>query len=315
MPYLKRAAACGTLALLPVIAAAHVPGEIQEDDSTLLLSGLLLLSAVLYAGGFLRLWPHVHARAQLWWRAASYLAGWLTLVAALLSPLDRAANGSFGWHMIQHETLMLVAAPLLVIGRALPTFLWALPHRARVAAGHATRAGWLRGTWNGLTSPLSAWLLHAAALWLWHAPVLFNAAVTNATVHDWQHATFLVTALVFWHALLHKSARARRGLALLYLFTTTIHTGVLGALLTFAGRPLYATLDAGLREASSLTALEDQQLGGLIMWVPGSIVYVAAALMLAARWLRDLGVRDTTRESPGPADTPSSTPPMASPRI
>ncbi|HUQ12612.1 MAG TPA: cytochrome c oxidase assembly protein [Steroidobacteraceae bacterium] len=297
--------------VLPAAAMAHVPGEIQEDHSALVLSGLLLLSAVLYAGGFLRLWPHVHARAQLWWRAVAYVAGWMTLVVALLSPLDRAASGSFAWHMIQHETLMLIAAPLLVIGRALPTFLWALPHGARVSAGHATKASWFRGAWNRLTSPLSAWLLHAAALWLWHAPALFNAAVTNATVHDWQHATFLVTALIFWHALLNKSARARRGLALLYLFTTTIHTGVLGALLTFAGRPFYATLDGGLREASSLSALEDQQLGGLIMWVPGSIVYVAAALILAARWLSALDGHGAPRST----DRPSSTPPLASPRI
>jgi cytochrome c oxidase assembly factor CtaG len=237
----------------------------------------------------------------------------LTLVIALLSPLDRAATGSFAWHMVQHETLMLIAAPLLVIGRALPTFLWALPHRARLRVGLATRAGWLRGAWNTLTAPLSAWLLHAAALWLWHAPALFNAAVTNATVHDWQHATFLVTALIFWHALLHKSARARHGMALLYLFTTTIHTGVLGALLTFAARPLYSTLDAGLREASALSALEDQQLGGLIMWVPGSMVYVAAALWLAARWLRVLDEGATLRQ--GATVKPSSTSPAVSPRF
>lgn len=185
---------------------------------------------------------------------------------------------------------MLVAAPLLVIGRALPTFLWSLPHRARVRAGHATRTAWLRSTWNALTTALSAWVMHAAALWLWHVPAFFNAAVTSTAVHDWQHATFLVTALVFWHALLRKGAQASRGLALVYLFTTTIHTGVLGALLTFAPRPLYATLDPGLRDALGPTALEDQQLGGLIMWVPGSIVYVAAALLLAAQWLRSLEV-------------------------
>jgi putative membrane protein len=299
--------------LLPGVALAHVPGEIPKDDSTLVLSALLLISALLYAGGLLRLWPHVHARGQLWWRALAFVAGWSTLVAALLSPLDRAASGSFAWHMVQHEVLMLIAAPLLVIGRALPTFLWALPPRARVTVGLATKAGWLRSCWNVLTAPLSAWLLHAAALWLWHAPALFNAAVTNATVHDWQHATFLVTALIFWHALLHKSARARHGMALLYLFTTTIHTGVLGALLTFAGRPLYSTLDAGLREASALSALEDQQLGGLIMWVPGSLVYVAAALWLAARWLR---VLDEGGGSPrGPAANPSSSPPLVSPRF
>lgn len=299
--------------LLPGVARAHVPDGLEEDNSTLVLTALLLISGLLYAGGLLRLWPHVHARGQLWLRALSFVAGWMTLVGALLSPLDRAASGSFAWHMVQHEALMLIAAPLLVIGRALPTFLWALPHRARLAVGLATKATWLRRAWNTLTAPLSAWLLHAAALWLWHAPALFNAAVTDPAVHDWQHATFLATALIFWHALLHKGARARQGMALIYLFTTTIHTGVLGALLTFAGRPLYSTLDAGLREASALSALEDQQLGGLIMWVPGSLVYVAAALWLAARWLRVLDEGGGARQAS--AANPSSTPPVVSPRF
>jgi putative membrane protein len=163
-----------------------------------------------------------------------------------------------------------------------------MPHRARLSLGHASKSPALRTLWNSLTSPISAWLLHAAALWLWHVPALFNAAVTRSAVHDWQHASFLVTALIFWHALFHKCTRHTRGMAVVYLFTTTIHTGVLGALLTFAPRPLYATLDAGIRDAAALTALEDQQLGGLIMWVPGSIVYVTIALLLAANWLRSL---------------------------
>ena len=131
-------------------------------------------------------------------------------------------------------------------------------------------------------------------------------------MHDWQHASFLVTALIFWHALLHKGARARPGMGLLYLFTTTIHTGVLGALLTFAPRPLYATLDSGLRDAAALSLLEDQQLGGLIMWVPGSLVYVGAALWIAAHWLRSMERRDAAF---GPADSTSSSPPLASPRF
>lgn len=299
-----------SLLLWPAGALAHVPGEIQEDSTTLLVSGLLLASALLYAGGLLRLWPHVRARRELYGRAAAFAAGWGVLAVSLLSAVDRAAASSFAWHMVQHESLMLVAAPLLVIGRALPTFLWSLPHDARVSVGLATRAGWLRGPWKALTSPLSAWLLHALALWGWHVPAFFNAAVTQRGVHDWQHVSFLVTALIFWHALLHKSARASRGLALVYLFTTTIHTGVLGALLTFAPRPLYATLDPGLRDASSLTALEDQQLGGLIMWVPASIVYVGAALLLIAGWLRALEGRD-----PGPRRDSSSSSPFASPRF
>jgi putative membrane protein len=302
MPHLRKMLwAVGIIA--PAVAGAHA-AESPEGDSSLLVGGLLMLAALMYVAGLLRLWPQTHARTQLRWRAVSFATGWVALLTALLSPLDQWASSSFAWHMVQHEVLMLVAAPLLVIGRGLPTFLWALPHDARLALGRATKQNWLRASWNGLMSPLSAWTLHAAALWLWHVPAFFNAAVTQSGIHDWQHASFLGTALIFWHALLRKSVRASRGLALVYLFTTTIHTGVLGAFLTFAPRVLYATFDAGLRDRAT-TALEDQQLGGLIMWVPGSIVYVTVALLLAAQWLRSLE----------PASGSSSSPPPMTPRF
>jgi putative membrane protein len=287
----KRSAAL--LLSWPALAHAHSGSDVAISDgttfdgSTLLVWALLAVSALLYAGGLLRLRAHVRARRELWWRAAAFVSGWFVLAVALLSPLESEAGRSFAMHMIQHEVLMLVAAPLLVLGRGLPTFLWAFPHGARLAVGHATKRRWLRSAWETLTSPLSAWLLHALALWLWHVPRFFNAAVLDATVHDWQHASFLVTALIFWHALLRTGRQVARGMALVYLFTTTIHTGVLGALLTFAPRPLYATLDRGLRD-SAFTLLEDQQLGGLIMWVPGALVYVGVALVLTVRWLRAL---------------------------
>jgi putative membrane protein len=267
-------------------ASAHAPTTITTSPP-LAVAAALLVAALLYIAGVARLWPHVHARRELLWRAAAFAAGWGALALALLSPLDTRAGSSFAMHMIQHEVLMLVAAPLLVIGRGLPTFLWAVPHDARLRLGRATKVDWVRRTWDALTSAFSAWLLHAAALWLWHVPAFFNAAVRDAAVHDWQHGTFLVTALLFWHALLRHGGNGSRGLAIVYLFTTTIHTGVLGALLTFATRPLYATLDSGI-SVGTLTTLEDQQLGGLIMWVPGALVYVAVALVLTVRWLRSL---------------------------
>jgi putative membrane protein len=103
-------------------------------------------------------------------------------------------------------------------------------------------------------------------------------------VHELQHLTFLLTALVFWAALFDERRRERQGAAILYLFTTTVHTSILGALITFAAHPWYASY---LQTSTQwgLTALEDQQLGGLIMWVPGSLVYVGAALVLLARWI------------------------------
>ena len=135
------------------------------------------------------------------------------------------------------------------------------------------------------------------ALWLWHVPAFFNAALANEAVHDWQHASFLASALVFWHALLRQPARGARGAALVYLFTTTLHTGVLGALLTFTRTPLYGGIDPGLSVDWGLTPLEDQELGGLIMRVPGALVYVSAALFLLAKWVG----RGETDPAPRPA--------------
>jgi putative membrane protein len=283
MPHLILAAFC----LIATPALAHTSSA-RAGTSTYWLGVSLLVVAIWYTRGLTRLWPHTHARRPMAWRAVAFYAGCVALGIALLPPLDLAAHRSFAFHMVQHETLMLVAAPLLVLGRGLPMFLWALPREGRRGAGRATRWPGTRGIWTRITSPMSAWLLHAAALWAWHVPAWFNAAVTNAAVHHAQHVSFLVTALIFWHALLRHAGQGARGMGLVYLFTTTIHTGVLGALLTFAPRPLYATLDRGLQDASALTPLEDQQLGGLIMWVPGALVYVAVALWLTARWLHAL---------------------------
>jgi putative membrane protein len=272
----------GSLAIAP-LAQAHVPADAQRDAATVV--ALLLIFGLAYAVGVLKLHRAVTARRELYLRVAAFASGWSILALALLSPLDAAAATAFSLHMVQHEVLMLVAAPLLVLGRGLPTLLWAFPHDVRVALGRASRAMWLRAFWRRLTAPLTAWLLHAAALWLWHIPALFNAALAHRAWHDLQHASFLATALIFWHALLRHGAHPARGAAILYLFTTTIHTGVLGALLTFARHPLYAPFDTGLRMFGPLTPLEDQQLGGLIMWVPGALVYMGVALTLLARWL------------------------------
>jgi cytochrome c oxidase assembly factor CtaG len=187
--------------------------------------------------------------------------------------------------MTQHELLMLVAAPLMVLGRPLPYFLWAFPERARAVIGNVVKAGGVQRAWKTLLNPAVAWVLHAVVLWVWHAPALFDAALRNRGVHDLQHLTFLASALVFWAALFEERARERQGAAVLYLFTTTVHTGVLGALLTFATHPWYSAYLTAAPEWG-FSPLEDQQLGGLIMWVPASLVYVGVGLALLARWIQ-----------------------------
>jgi len=268
----------------PVLA--HVPDAASaQPDGIALVASITATALLLYGLGLMRLWSHSHDRSALSWRAVAFGTGCAALIALLLGPLDEAAPRSFALHMLQHEGLMLIAAPMLVLGKPMPLFLWALPHDLRLSFGRVLQSGGLKRSWSWMTAPLTAWVAHALALWLWHAPTLFNAALQDPALHEWQHVTFLLSGLLFWHAVLKRGTHGAQGMALLYLFTTTVHTGVLGALLTFARQPLYASMEQGLTPWLGLTALEDQQLGGLIMWVPGALVYVGAGLWLLSRWV------------------------------
>jgi putative membrane protein len=247
---------------------------------------LLALSLLLYAAGLRRLWPRSRlSRRQLVRQAAWFGAGWVALMLALASPLDSAGSFSFAAHMVQHEFLMIVAAPMLVLGRPLGVWIWGLPRGWRRRTGSATRNGAVRAAWHTLTRPLNAWLLHFAALWMWHVPATFQAGLASNGVHALQHASFLFSALLFWWAVLGKpDSRHALGPAIVYLFTTMMHTGALGALFTLSDTVWYPYYGSKA-QAFGLSALEDQQLGGLIMWIPGGLAYVAAGLVLCARWL------------------------------
>jgi len=271
-------------------AAAHIVGATtpRAGDWPLepWLLGCLAASVTLYAIGVARLWRragvgHGIRVAQV----AAFAAGWLTVAAALASPLDPLGVHLFSAHMLQHELLMLVAAPLLVVARPLAAWTWALPAHSRATVGGALRARGWRRVWSMMRAPLGAWLLHAAALWAWHAPALFSLALRDPVMHTLQHASFLGTALLFWWAVLGSSARVRIGIALLALFTTMVHSTVLGALITLSPQPWYAAYGATSLDLG-VDPLVDQQLGGLLMWVPGGLVYLGAGLWLAARWLK-----------------------------
>ena len=261
----------------------------------------LALSAWLYTRGVRALWRgSVVGRGVRRWQASAFAAGWLALVVALVSPLHPLGAVLFSAHMAQHEILMLVAAPLLVLGKPLLPFLWGLPPlwRRRVG-GWGKTLGRQKG-WQMLTTPLVAWAVHAGVLWGWHVPSLFQATLANELIHTAQHLSFLLSALLFWWALLQNAPGIMGyGAAVLYVFTTSIHSGALGALLTFSSTlwyPAYARTTA----AWGLSPLEDQQLGGLIMWIPAGSVYVIAGLMLFAGWLRQADIRVRRRERQGP---------------
>jgi putative membrane protein len=240
-------------------------------------------SLALYVCGLVRLWRRAGlGRGVTPVRVLCFVAGWLAAAVALLSPLDAVAADLFCAHMAQHELLMVVAAPLMVLGRPIATWTWAMPRGWRRPAGVLTRMTAFAIVWRTLTAPSCAWLLHAAALWVWHWPRLFDAALASGAIHTLQHLSFLLSALLFWWATLGRTrAAVPAGAAMVYLFTTMMHTSALGALLSFAGKPWYPAYYP-TTSSWGLTPLEDQQMGGLIMWIPGGAIYAIAALALIA---------------------------------
>ncbi len=284
----------GHLMSFPGLLLAHAGAPVEPHDlwrSWEFTPGVifpLLITAVLYARGSRRPWSA--SRFQ----SASFWSGWIILFISLASPLHTLGESLFSAHMLQHELLMLCAAPLLVFSRPLVPLLWGLPLSWRRAAGQFTKMRLVQQSWPELTRPLTAWWIHAAALWLWHAPPLFEATLRSDSIHAAQHASFLGSALLFWWSLFYARGRAGHGLGVLYIFTTAVHTSILGALLTFAPHLWYGAY--GIRTAAwGLSPLEDQQIGGLIMWVPGGVVYIGVGLTLFAAWLQGSGVRPDSR--------------------
>jgi putative membrane protein len=248
----------------------------------------LVLTAWMYGRGVRCVWLNAGGtRGVQPWEARAFAAGWIILTLALISPLHRLGGVLFSAHMAQHELLMAVAAPLLVLGRPLIPFLWALPLLWRRNLGSWAATAPVRVTWQFLTLALVAWILHAIAIWIWHAPALYQATLDSETIHSFQHVSFLGTALLFWWALLRgRERRLGRPAAVVYLFTTSVHTSLLGALLAFSSTlwyPLYGSSTASW----GLTPLEDQQLAGLIMWVPAGLAYLIATLAIVASWLNE----------------------------
>ncbi len=280
--------------ITPTSALAHARGGSDDDAGwtfALWLTLPLAASALLWSVGFIRRWRRSSGGKPLLRREALWFASaWIVLALAVLSPLHAAGERSFTMHMIEHEIIMLVAAPFFAIARPMPSLLWGLAQPWRSWVGGI--AAGTSGFWRAISAPLAATGAQAAALWLWHAPSLFDLALWSDFWHAVQHICFFVTALLFWSAVL--DVRRPVGLRALCLFATSMIGGALGALMSFSESPWYAPYAALGMTPQGLTATEDQQLAGILMWVPGGFVHAGAALALLAPFLR----------SPGPERAP-----------
>lgn len=259
---------------------------LEEPASAITLAAL----TATYAVGTLRVWRQAgvgHGIRR--WQVAAFAAGVTTLAIALLSPIGALAEALFWMHMVQHVLLAVIAPPFLVAGAPIVAALWVLPSSPRRRALLAVRRQrWLVRAWYGVTQPLVACGIHAVALWVWHWPALYVAALTHPAVHVLEHTSFVGTAVLLWWAIIHPRSSRRDGYALgvVALFLTTLQSGALGALLSLSNHVLFPAQSAAL--ARGITPLEDQQLAGLVMWVPAGILYMLAMAVVFRAWMRTL---------------------------
>lgn len=270
-------------------ALAHGQGASEQGASWTfdpwILTPLALFGALYLIGTAALLWRS--RRGDRRWNIVLCFGGWLSLAGSLVSPLHSLGEQLFTFHMIEHEIIMAVSAPLLVLANPVGALLWSLPHRLRLWIGRAMRRDAVAACWRWATEGSHATVIHGVAIWAWHWPVLFDAAVSNIAVHRLQHLSFFLSAVLFWWSVFRRS---EAGAAAWHVFITMMHTSILGALMALAPRVLYGVQTANSM-AWGLTPLEDQQLAGLIMWVPAGTIYAGAVLALVAIWIRQSGTR------------------------
>lgn len=270
-------------------AAAHAePGWTSWTWAPWIVANLAALSIV-YGIGWRRMRER---RARVLrvprWHAFAFYVGVISAAVALLSPVD-AYSDVLGWvHMVQHTLLMMVAAPLMVFGSPGYVCLWAVPQGA-----------W-RGAWRHrnllsralksmrVARPLAIWATYALAIWILHLPALYEAALANEFLHDIQHLIFFFTSFVFWRVTFdpYFGRRLNPGAGILYLFVASMHAMILGALMALSPRVWYAAYEKTAPHFG-ISALEDQQIAGYIMWMPAGITFVVVAAMLLVQLIRE----------------------------
>ena len=243
------------------------------------------------------------------WRTISYLSGLAVIWIALMSPIDVLSGQYFFMHMIQHLLLVMIAPPLLLLADPMPIMLWGLPAGLRLEIGRWLRPGALfRRIARAVTAPGLVWLYLVASVVGWHNPGAYNAALRSDLVHDLEHLSFFLPAVLYWWHVIgaapHIHRRLSRGARIGYALAAVPPTAATGIVISFSGGPIYTYYETVPR-LGAMTVLEDQMLGGTIMWIPGSMMYIVAALVLIAQIASE---EERAQHPTGPAWSASPTP-------
>jgi putative membrane protein len=283
----------GTLLLAWLIRSSHA--HIASGEDVLMdwhwrwdVISVLVLFGTLYLRGWLQL-RKIGGEPE-----ASHLVFYVLALAAigvaLLSPIDELAGYLLIAHMIQHELLMMVAPPLILLARPVPVLLWGLGASSRIKIGDLlTQHSPIRRARDFLGRMPVAWSLYVVNLWAWHHPVFYQAALRDEWIHDTEHMLFFLTALLFWWPIVEPASRVapvQAGLRILYLFLAATQDTALSGLIALSPTVLYPHYETALR-LWDLTPKEDQIGGGIVMFAFGNVAYLTAILVVVYVMLGD----------------------------
>ena len=295
MNWRRAVCAAALLALAPGVASAHghgQPGVDLMEGWAWWITALTALVIVWYALGVRR--RARGGRREPRWRQAAFYSGVLLLHFSVEPPLDVLEEHLFSAHMFQHVIIRMMGPMLLALSVPLANLIAGLPRALRrYALRPMVSARPLRAAWGFLVHPFWAAFLWMAALYVWQWPPFFNVTVTHEWADDFQHVVLLITSLFFWWMALDPRGRpgaVRYGTRVLAVLATLFPNILIGAYITFTPHDLYRAYDLSGRIWGVSQAL-DQQIGGLIMWVPGSMMTVVGALVVLVRWVRDDAAR------------------------
>lgn len=284
----------------------------------------LLILGALFSLGWRRLraisgppksWRSLGAR----WRPISYISGLLLIGLALMSPIDVLVQQLFFMHMIQHVLLIMFAPFLLLLPNPMPFLLWGLPDSARLAVGEWLNRILNKGSATGrvlrrLTGPLAVWFVMILFIVGWHDPNLYNAALRNEVVHDIEHITMFVAGMFFWWTVTGAGPRLHKNLSrpakIAFVLAAIPPNMALGVVLAFNQEPLYSFY-SDMPRLWGISVLDDQRLSGIIMWIPGSMMYFMIALVLIFQILSGEGRKPTPVDQPWHSDEALAAPGIA----
>ena len=265
----------------------HVHHTAMGSSGSLVLLTVILCVALVYVRGWLHLRSD-SATSIAPWRASSFLLGLFLIWVAMASPLAALDEQLLTVHMIQHLLLMTLAAPLIWLGAPVMPLLRGLPRRLmQGVVGPLFRSPAVQRLGRAVAQPTFCWLAATAALIVWHVPAVFTLGLKSGAWHMVEHASFLVTGLLFWWPVIQpwpSVARWPELSIILYLFLATLPCDILSGFLVFCDRVVYPVYFSA-SQPFGLSALADQECAGALMWTCVTVVYLVTGTIVTARLL------------------------------